>query len=241
MVDGWYSREDGAARDRGRARAPRARPTSRVTESYRTPDERFDGLPGYAFEPHYRECDGLRLALRRRRPDDGPPVVFIHGEPTWSLPVAQGRSRRCRDAGLSLHRAGPAGLRALGQADGPRLVLLRPPHRGDGARCSSSSTCATRRSSSTTGAGRSGCASRVEHPDRIARLVILDTGLFTGRQHMSDAWIAFRDFVERTEDLPIGLLVQGACARDCRRRGRRRLRGAVPDARVARPARAPSR
>src|SRR5213592_4858813 len=25
----------------------------------------------------------------------------------------------------------------------------------------------------------------VEHPDRISRLVILDTGLFTGRQHMS--------------------------------------------------------
>jgi haloalkane dehalogenase len=44
--------------------------------------------------------------------------------------------------------------------------------------------------------------------------VILDTGLFTGRQHMSDAWIAFRDFVARTEDLPIGFLVKGACARD---------------------------
>jgi haloalkane dehalogenase len=31
---------------------------------------------------------------------------------------------------------------------------------------------------------------------------------------MSDAWIAFRDFVARTEDLPIGFLVKGACARD---------------------------
>jgi haloalkane dehalogenase len=54
----------------------------------------------------------------------------------------------------------------------------------------------------------------VEQPERVARLVILDTGLFTGRQHMSDAWIAFRDFVARTEDLPIGFLVKGACARD---------------------------
>jgi haloalkane dehalogenase len=53
----------------------------------------------------------------------------------------------------------------------------------------------------------------VEHPDRIARLVILDTGLFTGHQPMSDAWIAFRDFVARTEDLPVGFLVKGACAR----------------------------
>jgi haloalkane dehalogenase len=54
----------------------------------------------------------------------------------------------------------------------------------------------------------------VEHPDRIARLVIMDTGLFTGRQSMSDAWIAFRDFVERTEDLPISMLVRRACKND---------------------------
>jgi haloalkane dehalogenase len=48
----------------------------------------------------------------------------------------------------------------------------------------------------------------------VARLVILDTGLFTGRQHMSDAWNQFRDFVARTEDLPIGFLVKGAVARE---------------------------
>jgi len=47
----------------------------------------------------------------------------------------------------------------------------------------------------------------VERPDRVARIVVLDTGLFTGHQHMSDAWLAFRDFVQRTEDLPVGLLV----------------------------------
>ena len=42
----------------------------------------------------------------------------------------------------------------------------------------------------------------VEQPERIERLVILDTGLFTGHQKMTDAWVAFHDFVERTEDLP---------------------------------------
>ena len=51
-----------------------------------------------------------------------------------------------------------------------------------------------------------------ENPERIARLVVMDTGVFTGHQKMSDAWKAFRDFVERTEDLPIGFLVKGACA-----------------------------
>jgi haloalkane dehalogenase len=54
----------------------------------------------------------------------------------------------------------------------------------------------------------------VEHPDRVARIVILDTGLFTGEQPMSDAWHAFAAFVERTEDLPVGMLVRRGCHRD---------------------------
>jgi haloalkane dehalogenase len=53
----------------------------------------------------------------------------------------------------------------------------------------------------------------VEHPERISRMVVLDSGLFTGHQQMSDAWRAFRDFVERTEDLPISMLVRNATAR----------------------------
>ena len=50
---------------------------------YRTPDERFDGLPDFPWPPHYREVDGLRLAHL----DEGhvPPVLLLHGEPTWSF------------------------------------------------------------------------------------------------------------------------------------------------------------
>jgi haloalkane dehalogenase len=54
----------------------------------------------------------------------------------------------------------------------------------------------------------------IEQHERIDRIVILDTGLFTGHQRMSDAWIAFRDFVARTDDLPVGFLVRGACKAD---------------------------
>jgi haloalkane dehalogenase len=41
----------------------------------------------------------------------------------------------------------------------------------------------------------------------------MDTGLFTGEQPMSEAWQMFRAFVERTEDLPISMLVANATAR----------------------------
>ena len=49
----------------------------------RTPDERFDDLPGFHLAPTYREVDGLRLAHIDE--GEGPPVVFFHGEPTWSF------------------------------------------------------------------------------------------------------------------------------------------------------------
>jgi haloalkane dehalogenase len=51
-------------------------------ESYRTPDERFDGLSGYAFVPRYLEQDGLRMHYAEE--GTGNPVLLLHGEPTWA-------------------------------------------------------------------------------------------------------------------------------------------------------------
>ena len=60
--------------------------------------------------------------------------------------------------------------------------------------------------------GPVGLRTAVEARERVDRLVIMDTGIATGHQRMSEAWQAFRAFVERTEDLPVGFLVQGATA-----------------------------
>ncbi|HYV02804.1 MAG TPA: alpha/beta fold hydrolase, partial [Actinomycetota bacterium] len=49
---------------------------------YRTPDARFEGLPGYPFDPHYLEIDGLRMHYVDE--GSGDPIVLLHGEPTWS-------------------------------------------------------------------------------------------------------------------------------------------------------------
>ena len=49
----------------------------------RTPEERLVGLPDFPFDAHYEEVDGLRLAYLDE--GEGPPVVFFHGEPTWSF------------------------------------------------------------------------------------------------------------------------------------------------------------
>jgi haloalkane dehalogenase len=50
----------------------------------RTPDERFVNLPGYTFEPHYVEVNGLRIHYLDEGPSNGEPVLLLHGEPSWS-------------------------------------------------------------------------------------------------------------------------------------------------------------
>jgi haloalkane dehalogenase len=52
----------------------------------------------------------------------------------------------------------------------------------------------------------------VENPERVARLVVLNTALFSGR--VSKGFMAWRDFAERTPDLPIGVIVQGGTTTD---------------------------
>jgi haloalkane dehalogenase len=50
----------------------------------RTPDERFEGLNGFPFRPHYLEWQGLRIHYLDEGPRDGRPLLLVHGEPTWS-------------------------------------------------------------------------------------------------------------------------------------------------------------
>src|SRR5689334_886928 len=60
----------------------------------RTPDERFENLPGFPFPPNYVEVeagDGTDTKLRvhyvdESLPGDGPgeTILLLHGEPSWS-------------------------------------------------------------------------------------------------------------------------------------------------------------
>ena len=50
----------------------------------RTPDSRFDNLPGYDFEPHYEMIRGYRVHYLDEGPTDGEVVLLLHGEPSWS-------------------------------------------------------------------------------------------------------------------------------------------------------------
>ena len=180
-----------------------------MTDIYRTPDERFQSLPEFSFEPHYRELDGLRLAHLDE--GEGDPVVFFHGEPTWSY-LWRRVIPPVRDTG---HRCIAPDYAGFGRSDKPVDLAWYSYDRHTELMAALLEELDLRDATVVVHdwGGPIGLRLAVEHPDRIARMVIMDTGLFTGRQPMSEAWQTFRDFVERTEDLPVSMLVKNATAR----------------------------
>src|SRR5690606_8966321 len=61
-----------------------------IMEVLRTPDERFTNLPDFPYAARYtdvRDVSGamLRIAAIDEGPRDKPPVLLMHGEPSWSF------------------------------------------------------------------------------------------------------------------------------------------------------------
>jgi haloalkane dehalogenase len=163
-------------------------------DAYRTPEERFEGLPGFPFAPRYVEQDGVRMHFVDEGPQDGPPVLLLHGEPTWSflyrhmIPVLAG-------AGL---RAVAPDYFGFGRSDKPteREWYTYDRH------CESISEFVGLLGLSgltivmQDWGGPIGMRLAVDRPEVVDRLVVLNTGIFSGRPP-SDAWLQFRDFVRR--------------------------------------------
>ena len=192
---------------------------------FRTPDERFENLPGYPYEPNYVEVGGLRL--HHLDEGSGPTVLCFHGEPDWSYLY-----RHMLDALVeSGHRVVCPDLVGFGRSDKPtdqdwytyeRHVEYVTRHL-EQVELSDVTVVVQ------DWGGPIGLRWAVEHADQVGRLVVMNTGLFTGR--VSKGFMAWREFAERTPDLPIGMIMQGATTTDLRARGDRRLRGAVPERR----------
>ena len=171
---------------------------------FRTPDERFESLPGFPYEPNYVEVDGLRL--HHVDEGSGSPVLCFHGEPSWSYLYRHMLERLVQSG----HRVVCPDLVGFGRSDKPT----------DQGWYTYDRHCETVSKHLDVldlddvtvvvqdWGGPIGLRWAVENPDRVARLVILNTGLFTGR--VSKGFMAWREFAERTPDLPIGVIIQGA-------------------------------
>jgi haloalkane dehalogenase len=181
-----------------------------MTDAHRTPDILLDGLPGFPWPARFRSYDGLRLAHVDE--GDGAPVVMWHGEPTWGY-LWRKVAPRVLEAG---HRVILPDLPGFGRSDKPIDPGWYSYDRMVDAGAALLEELDVRGATFVMHdwGGPIGLRLAVEHPERVERLVVMDTGLFTGQQPMSEAWHRFAAFVERADELPIGFLVRRGCAVD---------------------------
>jgi haloalkane dehalogenase len=187
-------------------------------DTLRTPDERFEGLDGYPFQPHYADiADGdggtLRVHYLDEGPSDAAPVLLLHGEPSWSylyrhmIPplVAAG------------HRVIVPDLVGFGRSDKPTeqsdytyarhvewMRELLFDHLG-------------LRDITFFGqdwGGLVGLRVLALDPDRYARVAIGNTGLPTGHGPASDAFMAWQKFSQETPVFDIGFMINAATTTD---------------------------
>jgi haloalkane dehalogenase len=169
---------------------------------YRTPDKRFERLPDYAFAPNYVEQDGLRMHYLDE--GEGDPVLLLHGEPTWAFlyrklipPLSVvgrciapdyfgfGRSDKPTDRGwYSYDRHTEALTRFVVELELTNLTVVVQDW-----------------------GGPLGFRLAVENPERVARLVVMNTGI--GARAPNDDWLRFQAFVRRVDtEIVAGQLIR---------------------------------
>jgi len=168
----------------------------------RTPEERFADLPGFPYAPHYIELRHMRMHYVDE--GAGETILCLHGEPTWSylyrkmIPtltksyrvvapdfIGFGRSDKFTERSeytFQMHVDMLRGFLEILSLAGLTLVCQ-------------------------DWGGLIGLRVAAEMPERFARLVIMNTGLPTGEEKPTDAFLTWRSFAERTPDVPVGFLM----------------------------------
>jgi haloalkane dehalogenase len=181
-----------------------------------TPEPSFDDVPNYDYEPRYVTVDAPgdpEMAYVDTDPDGDAEETFLclHGEPTWGYlyrkmaPILAergrvvvpdflgfGRSDKYTEREEYSYRLHYDALEDFVETLDLEDVTLVCQDWG----------------------GLLGLPVAVNNPERFARLVPMNTDCPTGEAEMAEAWHEFRDFVERVDELPIGMLIDNACARD---------------------------
>jgi haloalkane dehalogenase len=178
-------------------------------EILRTPEERFSDLPGYSFEPHYVEVDGLRIHYVDEGPRDAEPVLMMHGEPSWSylyrkmIPVITAAG----------YRAIAPDLVGFGRSDKPaRREDYTYQRHVDWMR--GFLEALDLKGITLVGqdwGGLIGLRLAAEHEERFARIVAANTGLPTGDITMGEAFLRWQRYSQSVPVFHAGGIVKGGC------------------------------
>lgn len=174
-----------------------------MPEILRTPEERFQNLPGYSFSPHYVDFKGARMHYVDE--GAGQAILCLHGEPSWSY----------------LYRKMVPPLSAVGRVLTPDLIGF-----GKSDKYALTSDYSLQMHLDSLAhfveqldlhditlvvqdwGGLLGLPLAAQMPERVARLVIMNTFLPAGDGTPGLAFRSFKAFARLVPTLPIALMMQ---------------------------------
>ncbi len=173
-----------------------------------TPEERFENLPGFTFNPHFIKVDGINIHYLDEGNKQAEVILLMHGEPSWCflyrhmIPILV-------KAGFRIIAPDLVGF---GRSDKPteqndhtylkhvdwmtkwlKLLDLR------------NITLFCQDWGSLIGLRLA-----IENQDRFNRIVLSNGGLPTGEQRMSEAFTNWREFSRNSPSFDIKFILQGA-------------------------------
>jgi haloalkane dehalogenase len=184
----------------------------RSVDFLRTPDDAFSDLPDWPFAPHYvTDGDDLRVAYVDEGPADGPVVLLMHGEPSWSylyrfvIPplvaagcrviapdlVGFGRSDKPVERSAHTYQAHVDWMLAWLRSVDINNVTLFCQDWG----------------------GLIGLRLVTAEPDRFGCVIVSNTGLPTGEGKPTEAFLNWQRFSQTVEVFPVGVIVNGGSGR----------------------------
>jgi haloalkane dehalogenase len=181
----------------------------------RTPDHWFADLADYPFSPTYTtivDADGtpLRIHSVETGPADAPPILLLHGEPSWSYLYR----RIIAELTAKGHRVIAPDLIGFGRSDKPSAQADYTFERH--VRWMSDWLIATELTGITLfcqdWGGLIGLRLVAAYPDRFRRVIAANTGLPVG-EGSSKGFEQWLQFSQNTPILPIGNILSMGCKR----------------------------
>jgi len=173
----------------------------------RTPDEHFSRLPDFSFTPHYIDVNGLRIHYVDE--GKGETILCLHGEPSWSFLY-----RKMITPMSEKHRVIAMDFVGFGRSDkfAEREAYTFNMHLDTLMGFIKAMDLEQITVVVQDWGGLIGLAAVAHMPEYFARLIIMNTFLPTGKSKPSEAFLAWRSYVENHPDLQIGRSILGGMA-----------------------------
>ncbi|HLL27275.1 MAG TPA: haloalkane dehalogenase [Xanthobacteraceae bacterium] len=179
-------------------------------EILRTPEERFNNLPGFPSAPHYVDkllgFPGLRMHYIDEGPRGGDVFLCLHGEPSWAYlyrkmipPFVAAGGRVVAPDFFGFGRSDKPVDDAVYTFDFHRNSLITFIEELDLTRITL--VC-------QDWGGLIGLTLPMDMPGRFERLIVMNTFLPTGGEPLGKGFLAWRAFANAHPDMEVGRLIQ---------------------------------